>query len=181
MPPNLQLNPGQPQPDAMPPQPAAVPTQPAATQPQPAGAAPPHVYLTIDPTTLPADHHTTAQVSALVLDNDGHAVIGAPVSFSTTLGTIPRDAVTTGQDGRAAVLLTAAEHPGLATVSAQTEGTLAASQVSFTTTGANTPTLEIHGWGGQLSCFVAEKWLAAPTAVGSRCQRQHLTDIADPR
>ena len=156
----LQPNVGPPQMvDTAPLLPNTAPPPMADTAPLQPNAAPPHIYLTVDPTSLPADGITTARVEALVLDSDGHAAVGVPVSFSTTLGKLPREVVSTGQDGRAAELLTAADHPGLATVSAQIGGTLAASQVTFTSTGTKSSMLEIYGWGGQRSSFIAEKWL----------------------
>jgi len=157
-----------PQPAVLPPQQTTPvqPQQPDVTQTQMADTAPsqpavaaPHIYLTVDSTSLPADGAATARVEALVLDNGGHAMVNIPVTFNTTLGKLQRDVVNTGTDGRAAELLTAADHPGLATVSAQTGGTHAASQVSFTGAGAQASRLEIHGWGSQQSGFVAEKWL----------------------
>ncbi len=169
--------------DTAPLEPNAAQLQTVDTAPLQPAVAPPHVYLTVDPTTLPADGNTTARVEALVLDGSGHALVGVPISFSTTLGKLPREVVTTGQDGRAAELLTAADHPGLATVSAQTPGTLAASQVTFTGTGADakSPTLEIHGWGGQQSSFIAEKWLLRDLQLedGTTASVSHTVQILD--
>jgi len=134
------------------------PLQPAPVVPA-APTGPPRIFLTVDPNSMTADGVSKARVEALVLDSDNHAAVGAPVYFTATLGTLQQGAINTGPDGRAVTTLTAADRPGLTTISAQVGQTIAASQLAFTTAAPSAAALDIRSWGGQQSGFVAEKWL----------------------
>ncbi|MHB9129482.1 MAG: Ig-like domain-containing protein [Armatimonadota bacterium] len=134
--------------------PVNVPPPPAATP-----AATQRVFLTLDPTTLQADGAAKARVEALVLDDQNRAVVNTPVLFSTSLGALQNTTVNTGPDGRAVTSLTAADRPGLATVTAQVGQITAASQLTFQGNAAAGAGLELRSWNGQLTNFVADNWL----------------------
>jgi adhesin/invasin len=74
------------------------------------------VSLTADPTEIPADGRSSSRIEVWVRTTTGDVPVwGAPVSFSTSLGTIDAYAYT-DQSGRAEVSLLSASTPGVAEV-----------------------------------------------------------------
>lgn len=119
----------------------------------------PRIFLSVDPTEAAGDGAGEVHLEVLVLDNDDQAMINIPVTFSATLGTLRNTRVTTDNDGRAAVTLLAADRPGLAVVTAQVEQVTAASQVAFTGPTVAAVGLDVRGWNGQQTSFVADNWM----------------------
>jgi hypothetical protein len=79
--------------------------------------------LTADPGALLADGVSQAQVTAQLSTDQGNPVAGAAIDFSTTAGIIP-GRVVTDASGQAVALLTAADSPGTANITASFAGTL---------------------------------------------------------
>jgi adhesin/invasin len=81
-----------------------------------AGAA--HVSVTANPQSLPGTGGTTT-ISARVEDQQGNGLLGVPVSFSTTKGTLSKTSVISSDQGIASTSLTTTQE---ATVTASTGG-----------------------------------------------------------
>ncbi len=73
--------------------------------------------LAVGSASLRADGTSTTEVVATLTNQTHNPVAGAPIVFSTTLGTVSSPVVT-GDDGRAVALLTSAAQTGTATVTA---------------------------------------------------------------
>ena len=72
--------------------------------------------LVVNPSSMPADGQSTAEIEAILQDESGSAIHGVTIYFSTTLGTITEKAKT--EDGIARVVLTAGTIEGTATIRA---------------------------------------------------------------
>lgn len=129
---------------------------PASLQ-QPAG--PPRLYLTVAPNSAPADGTTTVAVTVLALDSNGRALADAPISFSSSLGTVQTPEIRTNDNGQAGTYIVAPTIPGMAVVAAQLDDITAASQISFQTSTTNGPSLNISSYSEQQTSFAAEKWI----------------------
>jgi len=140
------------------------------TDPRPRADGVPRLFLTVDPTQLPADGASTVRVEALALDQDGRALPDATVTFTTSLGTLRETRVPTDAGGKATTALTAPDRPGLATVTARIGQVTAASQISFQGLAAGGPGLDLRVWSGQHTTFVAERWMVRTMQVENGAQ-----------
>jgi hypothetical protein len=117
-----------------------------------------HVSISANPTTVAATGGSST-ISALVFDVNGNALVGAPVTFTTTAGTLSQNVVTTSGNGGATTVLTTSQQ---ATVTA----TVGAQGGSSTTTtppsngSGSTPTTPASS--GQASASVTVNIAGAP-------------------
>lgn len=142
-----------------------------------AGGGAPRIFLTIDPTQQMADGASLVRVEALVLDDNNQAVKNTDVAFTTSLGTLQQQTVTTGDDGRAGTMLKAPDRPGLAVVTATVDPITAASQVLFEGGDAGQLQLEIKSWSGQYTSFAAPNWLLRETHVEDGGQGKTFSEL----
>ncbi|HDG68582.1 MAG TPA: hypothetical protein ENG11_05500, partial [candidate division Zixibacteria bacterium] len=96
-----------------------------------AGTADSIILSALD-TMLPADGVSFTEVTAQVFDRYGNSVeSGRSVSFTTTLGQVSPASAPTNSRGEAKTILTSAETPGVAWVTAQCEGGYATLPIEF--------------------------------------------------
>lgn len=88
--------------------------------------------LTRTPTSIVGDGVTTSTLTFTVKRADGTPVVGAVVTWSTTLGTLPAGTTTTNSSGVTTKVLTSAASTGTATVTASTPGATKTTTVTFT-------------------------------------------------
>ena len=97
------------------------------------------VNLTASPTILPANGGTTT-LTASVFDINGNALPSAPVSFSTTAGTLDTSLATTNASGAAIAHLTAANTATVTATVGSTGSTTGGGTTGGGTTGGGTGT-----------------------------------------
>jgi hypothetical protein len=102
------------------------------------------VVVTANPQSLPATGGTTT-IAARVEDAQGNGVLGVPVSYSTTAGTLQTTNVLTNDQGLASTTLTTTQ---AATITASTGGATAALSATVAITLRPRTTLDITGPGG---------------------------------
>jgi hypothetical protein len=109
---------------------------------------PHHIILEADPTSLPADGSSEADITATVVDIYGLPAVpdGTVVTFTTSLGDIDSEFPPHGhtKDGVATSELFAGTEAGQATVTATAEGVSGTVQVTFTPLAPHQVTLEAN-------------------------------------
>ena len=132
---------------------SAVPVASEDLPPSPneTNATPPFIYLTANPTEIPADGSSTSTINASVWDGEDWIFIGPVVNFSTDLGEITASAPI--ENGTATARFTAGTTEGVATITAEVNlgediGILRnTTTVNLTAPGA-TPTASPENGGG---------------------------------
>lgn len=107
------------------------------------------ITLTLGATTVAANGTDTLAVRATVEDQDGVAISGATVSFTSSLGTLSSATATTDVNGFAQVILTAGTVAGTSAVMVSSSGFNASGDVTFTSTSGG-------GSGGGSDQLVSE-------------------------
>ena len=89
----------------------------APVPPSPPNGTPPTMYITADPSEIPADGCSTSTITVFVWDGEYWIVCGPVVNFSTDMGEITRSAQI--ENGTATARFTAGTTEGVATITAE--------------------------------------------------------------